>query len=303
MRLQTEVTFPPLTNKIDYSSKIFSIGSCFATEIGSWLREMRFEIVVNPFGVLFNPASIARALERIAEGRQFVEEDLFLQRDIYKSFELGSNFGELSKELLLTKANSALMEAKAHFESSHFIIITLGTSWIYRELEGGEVVANCHKERSDKFVREMIDGEKSASTLSPIMERYPDKEWIISVSPVRHFKDGARANQLSKAHLLVATELLEQEHSRLHYFPAYEIFMDQLRDYRFYAADMLHPSEEAINYIRSRFRDYAISKESEKRMAIIEKINRMRGHRALFPESKEYQKFQEKILYLESLLV
>lgn len=304
MKLQTEVEILPMENRFDYGDKLFAIGSCFAAEVGERLKELRFDIVINPFGTLFNPASIATALERVVSNTPFREEELFLQGEIYKSFELGSGFGEMEKSLLLKRANEALELAHNHFMESSVILITLGSSWIYKERSSGRVVANCHKERSDRFERHLLTAQESVELLSPLIERAPQKRWIFTVSPVRHFKDGARANQVSKSYLHIVTALLEERFpNSVSYFPSYEIVMDQLRDYRFFGEDLLHPSKGAVEFITSQFCKFAIAPHCSEKMEIIRKIERMRGHRPLFPQSKEYQKFIAKIEQLEQLLL
>lgn len=297
---QTLVDADPLKERILYDDKILFAGSCFASEIGSRMKDMRFKVVVNPFGVLFNPASIAGSIERLDQGIPFTSDDLIKSGDIYKSFMHGSEFASISEEEFLEKNNRILKTASIHFKESRWIILTLGTSWIYREKKSGLVVSNCHKLPSDNFLRESMSPNDIENTLAEIIERFPDKRWIITVSPVRHWKDGAAGNMLSKAGLIVASHALLKRFSNTFYFPSYEIFMDELRDYRFYADDMIHPSAQSVNYIWERFIKFAIDASCEPVMSLIASLNKMRQHRPLFPESKDYRQFLKKIEELEA---
>ncbi|MFA5713403.1 MAG: GSCFA domain-containing protein, partial [Bacteroidales bacterium] len=245
-------------------------------EMGTKMEQLRFNVIVNPFGTLFNPHSIAKAIERIGSMKSFVKEDLFFYDGYWRSFNHSTLFGEREQELFLKRNNDILERTSHHFKESKFIFLTLGTSWVFRNIESGEVVANCHKLPQSKFNREFLSYRESFELLAPLLT--PDKEWIVTVSPVRHLKDGAHGNQLSKANLLMAVDLLTKEGSHIHYFPAYEIFMDQLRDYRFYAADMVHPSHSATDYIWSRFCADILSPGSGEKMALISKLNSLKGH-------------------------
>ncbi|PKO96204.1 MAG: GSCFA domain protein [Bacteroidetes bacterium HGW-Bacteroidetes-7] len=297
---QTLVHTEPLKDRIKYSHKILFIGSCFANEIGNRMQNLRFKTIVNPFGVLFNPASIALSLKRIESETPFTAEELIKAGDIFKSFMHGSEFASTSEKEFLDKNNKLLTDTSLHFKESSWIVVTLGTSWIFREKKSGKVVSNCHKLPSEMFVREAMKAEEIEKVLSEIIERHPDKKWVFTVSPIRHLKDGANGNQLSKARLLLAVNALVERFSNVFYFPAYEIFMDELRDYRFYAADMIHPSEESVDFIWERFCEFTVDASCESIMSDITSLNRMKQHRPLFPESKDYRRFLEKIAELES---
>ena len=302
MNFSTKIEITPLDKRIDYSHKLLFMGSCFASEIGERLLSLRFDIRVNPFGVLYNPASIAMSLERLYNGRLFEENELIRSGDIYKSFMHGSEFAAMSAADFLEKNNAILREASDHFVKTEWVAVSLGTSWIYRLKESGEIVSNCHKLPSSFFSREILSVEEIVNSLSPIIERHLGKEWIFTVSPIRHWKDGAHGNQLSKAGLLLAVEALCAKYCNVHYFPAYELMMDELRDYRFYADDMLHPSSLAIDYIWGRFAEFAIATEAAPRMKKVAALNAMRNHRPIFPDSKEYKKFMDNIEKLEKEL-
>ena len=297
---QTLVVAEPLKERIKYSHKVLFIGSCFANEIGNRMQNLRFKTLVNPFGVLFNPASIAISLKRIESESPFTANELIKAGDIYKSFMHGSEFASSSEEEFLEKNNKLLSAASSHFKDSSWIVVTLGTSWIYKERRSGQVVSNCHKLPSDMFVREAMKAGEIEELLSEIVERHPEKNWVFTVSPIRHLKDGANGNQLSKARLLLATNALVEKYPNAYYFPAYEIFMDELRDYRFYAEDMIHPSDESVGYIWERFCEFALDASCESVMSDVTSLIKMKQHRPLFPQSEDYKQFLVKIADLEA---
>ncbi len=300
MNLQTIVNAEPFGHKISYRHKILFIGSCFASEMGSMMSKMRYRAEVNPFGPVFNPLSVALALERLENCTMFTEEDLFCQEDIFKSIYLSSEFATPTSGEFLIKNNERLSVASSHFRESEWIIVTFGTSWIYTQKSSGKVAANCHKLPSSDFFRSRLTIDQIFETISPFLDRSKDKKWLFTVSPVRHWKDGAHQNQLSKATLLLAVERLVEKHTNAFYFPAYEIMIDQLRDYRFYADDMTHPSGTAIRYIWERFRELCLEPSEEPLMKIVNKLNSMEDHRPLFPFSKEYKRFENEMKSLKT---
>jgi hypothetical protein len=256
IKLQTPVTDAANITGISYSDKILMTGSCFTDNIGRLLTNYGFDVCVNPFGTLYNPASVAESIKRLINGNEFRAEDcveIGAGDARICSFHHHTSFARKSKEEFMENANKRLAEASAFFKECNKVIITLGTSWCYRHIEKDIIVSNCLKRNAKEFVREFIPATETASLLKEIMDMCPDKEFIFTVSPIRHFKDGAHGNQLSKASLLLGINETGAE-----YFPAYEIMMDELRDYRFYAEDMCHPSEQAVNYIGERFLAWAL---------------------------------------------
>ena len=272
MRLYTEVSVPPLTRQFDGEAEIFALGSCFAGEIGSRLSESGFNISVNPFGTLYNPASVAAAAERLAACRPFTAADVIYSEALgrYNSFHHHTKAARTDAETFLRDANASLETASAAFRNADICIITLGTSWVFRHIASGMIVANCNKVPAREFKRERLTAEESARLISEIISQNPGKEWILTVSPIRHLADGAYGNSLSKAALLLATEAVVKNFPNAHYFPAYEIVTDELRDYRFYAEDMVHPSAQAAELVFARFMDYAFT------AAAVEAANRAR---------------------------
>ncbi len=276
MKLQTPVAEEPCKVNISYSDKILLIGSCFSDNIGGSLVNYGFDALVNPFGTLYNPASILAALKRLASGEEFDERDCVPMGSgsgLVCSFSHHTSFARAEAVDFLRDANAALRDAAAFFRDCNKVIITLGTAWCFRYVgtaqsrevvdsqHEGMIVSNCLKRDGKEFERFMLNFEECSGMLREIVEICGDsKEIIFTVSPIRHLADGAHGNQLSKSTLLLAVDGVSGEcdergacGARCDYFPAYEIMMDELRDYRFYAEDMLHPSQQAINYITERF--------------------------------------------------
>lgn len=286
--------------KLSYSDKILFLGSCFANEIGAIMKNLRFNVLVNPFGVLYNPASISDSLERLMSNRPFSEQSVIKCGDIYKSQYHSSEFAAMSMDELIANINMLLSEASSHFNESKWIVVSLGTRWIYRLRSNGVVVANCHKLPQDQFNREALTVEEIVELLSPYIAENPNKIWLFTVSPVRHWKDGAHGNQLNKAVLLLAIEKLQSKYGNILYFPAYEILLDELRDYRFYSEDMLHPSPQAVDYIWEIFKEILIDEPSLEFMKVVSKLNSMNNHRPFFPESQSYLMFDKERKELEA---
>lgn len=293
IKLQTPVTDELCKVGISYNDKILMIGSCFSDSIGQHLKDYGFNVMVNPFGTLYNPISILRSIERLSGRKatdpvtdasatygQFTEEDCVRigagdQR--WCSFSHHTSFARAGKEEFLENANARLQEARDFFASCDKVIITLGTSWCFRHTGTGNIVSNCLKHPAAEFVRERLSAAEVTDALrqiadlcgiySPAVGIKP-KQLIFTVSPIRHFKDGAHGNQISKSALLLGiddflcglpVDLSMDPHYHADYFPAYEIVMDELRDYRFYAEDMCHPSQQTVAYIRDRFLAWALS--------------------------------------------
>ena len=269
MKLQTPVTDEKCKVGISYSDKITMLGSCFSDNIGNQLSDFGFDVCVNPFGTLYNPVSILRSVERLIGGKHFTEEDcvqIGAGDERFCSFSHHTSFARSNKEEFLNNANEALDRARNHFAESNKVIITLGTSWCFRHNESHDVVSNCLKRPAGEFTRERLSPIETAECLKRIMELcketeaeegFRSKEFIFTVSPIRHFKDGAHGNQISKAGLLLGIEDA-LPYGPADYFPSYEIMMDELRDYRFYAEDMCHPTAQAVDYIRERFLNWAL---------------------------------------------
>jgi len=299
MKWQTKAEIGLSPNKISYDSKIIFLGSCFAQEIGNMMSRVSFDVNVNPFGVLYNPASIASSLDKLSNPSRYTKDDIIINGDIYKSLAHSSEFSDMTEEGLLNKINLSLDQSSRFFYDAEWVVITLGTSWIYRLRENGRVVANCHKLHSDCFERVNMSVMEIVDILAPHLEKNSKKKWLFNVSPVRHMKDGAHGNQLSKARLLLAIEELVNNFPNAIYFPSYEIVMDELRDYRFYASDMVHISKEGIEYVWERFAEFVFSHDTLVLLDDYKRLAIMKEHRPMFPESEEFAAFEKKKKELE----
>lgn len=285
MKLQTPVADDKCRVGISYNDKIMMLGSCFTDNIGKQLLNFGFDVCVNPFGTLYNPASIYESVLRLIQGTPFTEEDcthIGAGSERICSFHHHTTFARETKQEFLDNANQALKKASEFFKECNKVIITLGTSWCYRHLATDRIVCNCLKHPAAEFVREFLPSDQTAAILSSIISACKDKEFIFTVSPIRHFKDGAHGNQLSKSALLLgADSAIRANEKCADYFPAYEIVMDELRDYRFYAEDMCHPSAQAVDYIRERFLNWALPADEHTTLEANIKKFKQSCHRAL----------------------
>ena len=293
MIFHTEVNINPLNQTISYGDGLLFLGSCFADEVGGICRGLGFNALVNPFGVLYNPASIGQLVERLDSGSPFtLEEVIAVGEGQYCTFSHNTAFWQSDKQLLLETVNKGLKDAHERFLDAKWGIISLGTSWAFRHKETGLVVSNCHKLPARQFDREFLSVEQSEDCLAKMLQAHLNKRFIFTVSPLRHLKDGLHENQLSKAALLLAVDQVCKQFDNAHYFPAYEILLDELRDYRFYKEDMVHLTEQAIRYIWDRFVDFAIDPKEKPAMKAAAELKQMLQHRPLFPESEAFKKFE-----------
>ena len=285
MKLQTPVADDKCRVGISYNDKIMMLGSCFTDNIGKQLLNYGFDVCVNPFGTLYNPASIYESVLRLIQGTPFTEEDctqIGAGSERICSFHHHTTFARETRQEFLNNANQALKKASEFFKECNKVIITLGTSWCYRHLATDRIVCNCLKHPAAEFVREFLPSDQTAAILSSIISACKDKEFIFTVSPIRHFKDGAHGNQLSKSALLLgADSAIRANEKCADYFPAYEIVMDELRDYRFYAEDMCHPSAQAVDYIRERFLNWALPADEHSTLEANIKKFKQSCHRVL----------------------
>jgi lysophospholipase L1-like esterase len=303
MQFRTKINIIPNPNPIDYNSKIVSLGSCFAENMGDKFQYFKFQSSTNPFGIIFNPVSIERIIDRVVNDTLFTEEDIFFHNERWHCFEVHSDLSCASQEELLTSLNQILRKTKKQLQEATHVIITYGTSWVYRNIEKDAIVANCHKVPQKQFAKELLSvatiQESMENTIRLIQSINPNCNFIFTVSPVRHLKDGFVENQWSKANLITAIhDKLRTEICHLPpgiYFPSYEIMMDELRDYRFYAEDMIHPSQMAIDYIWKRFKETTISETSYSTMDAVESIQKGLQHRPFNPDSESHKKFESNL--------
>lgn len=260
--------------------------------IGKKLEYFKFQNLVNPFGILFHPAAIREFFEKVEQQSVFSDEDVFYHNELWHSFSAHSDLNTSQKGEILKLLNSAVKDALAFLKTASHVIITPGTAWGYRSLETGKIVANCHKLPQKNFTKELTEVEQDLKRSVEIIQSLnASAEIILTVSPVRHLKDGFVENQLSKARLISAVHNIVEATQKVHYFPAYEILMDELRDYRFYAEDMVHPNETAINYIWKNFIETWVTSEAEKVMKQVDTIQKGLSHRPFHENSAAHQKF------------
>ena len=297
MKLLTEVLIDKAENLIDHEEQLLLMGSCFAGNIGQKLIEYKFQANVNPVGILYNPLSIAQSMQKAIDNYQYTSEDLCRHEELYLSMDFHSDFSALDEKTALQKMNFSISELKKGIKKSNRIYITFGTAWAY--FEEGYCVANCHKFSASRFTRRRINVEEIVeeweSLINQIIVVNPAVQLVFTVSPIRHIKDGAQENQLSKASLLLAIDQLKTRFRQVNYFPAYEIMMDELRDYRFYKSDLVHLNEQAITYIWERFAQFSISTNSKKKNQKIEKFRSKVMHKAHFPCSAKHQAFLKQL--------
>lgn len=290
MELQTFVPIDRPDFQIDYGTRMMFLGSCFVENIGERLDYFRFSVDVNPCGIVYNPLSVADTLEMLLEGQPLGVPDLWRHNGLWGSFRHHGRFSAPDAGECLRKINTRLEESASHLRQADLLVITWGTAWVYTRRAGGQVVSNCHKFPASDFLRRRLTVEEIvetyASLLERLRERCPHIRVLLTVSPIRHWKDGAHGNQLSKAVLLLAAECLTERFDFVSYFPSYEIVMDELRDYRFYADDLLHISSQGILYIWERFRDHYITEEARALMKQVDKWKKILLHRPSEPDSE-----------------
>ena len=292
MLFHTEIKITPLEQTVSYGDGLLFLGSCFADEVGGICRGFGFDALVNPFGVLYNPASIAQSIERLGSGSPFTHKEVIsVGEGQYCTFSHNTAFWQPDEQKLLETVNNGLEAACERFLNAKWIVISLGTSWVFRHKEIGLVVSNCHKLPARQFDREFLSVEQSVGCLAKMLQANSNKQFIFTVSPLRHLKDGLHGNQLSKAALLLAVDQVYKQFDNAHYFPAYEILLDELRDYRFYKEDMVHPTEQTVRYIWERFTDFAIDPKEKPAMKAAAELKQMLQHKPLFPESVAFKKF------------
>ncbi len=306
MRFSTGVPIPKSNRPIDYNSQILSLGSCFAVNIAEKLDYFKFQNRCNPFGILFHPLAIHEIIRRSLSGQAFTGEDIVNHNDLWHSLDAHSELSHPNKETLLGHLNAALNDTRESLQSATHLILTYGTAWVYRYKTSQKIVANCHKIPQSQFEKELLSvetiAESIAQTIQLVRGCNPNCRIMVTISPVRHIKDGFVENQRSKAHLIAAIHSLGLE--AFDYFPSYEIVMDELRDYRFYASDMLHPNPTAIDYIWERFSETQIHTAAAPLMLEIDSIQKALRHKPFQADSVAHRDFlvklNQRIAHLQS---
>ncbi len=295
--LQPEVS----SFQIEHQSGVLCMGSCFAEHIAKRLKSYKFRTFLNPFGIVYNPMSITRGFDFLLENEKiFDENDLFQHLDGWHSFQHHGSFSHPEKEVALNQINSRLNEARLFFKNAQYLILTLGTANVFVHKKSGEVVTNCHKVPQQEFIKKELSVEEMVILMSDVLQKinnaFPNLKIITTVSPVRHIRDGLVENQVSKSKLLLTLHQVSKQYAHVSYFPSYEIMMDDLRDYRFYKKDMIHPNELAVDYIWGFFSKTFFPEKTIALNARVEKINMAVAHRPFHPQSAAHLEFKKKQL-------
>ncbi|MEW7290327.1 GSCFA domain-containing protein [Aquimarina sp. 2304DJ70-9] len=299
MNLQTKISLPTQGSKIDYESEILMLGSCFAENIGEKFEYHKFKNNINPFGILFHPKAIETFLWMASQDEHYVDSDLFYHNERWHCFDAHSSLSNSNQRQLLSDLNAALTLTKEKLQSATHVFITLGTAWVYRLKALDMFVANCHKIPQKEFEKSLLSIDDISQSLQNCMHLIKSlnssTQIVFTVSPVRHSKDGFVENNRSKSHLIAAIHQTISNSQNLSYFPSYEIMMDELRDYRFYGSDMIHPNETAIQYIWERFSSVWISEKAKKTMTRVEEIQKGVSHRPFNPNSEQHLTFLQNL--------
>lgn len=301
MKFRYEFDIKPLQEPITHRHKLLLIGSCFTENIGEKLEAHKFTIRQNPNGILFNPVSVAEALVDYVDGRHFTEEDLFQHNEAWHSWKHHSRFSGTTVKKALQNINNSFSNAHHFLKTCNYVFITLGSAWVYNLTEKaanakeGIVAANNHKAPSTWFERRLLTAQEVYAVLERAISRLsqfnPTLKFIFTISPVRHLREGVVENNRSKAVLITAVHSLVDNNDKLYYFPAYESVIDDLRDYRFYAEDLVHPNYFATQYVWEKLVDACMDEKTKGLMKEIAAINLAFRHKAFNPQSAQHQKF------------
>ncbi|MBK8442539.1 MAG: GSCFA domain-containing protein [Sphingobacteriales bacterium] len=304
---RTEIQPPATGFPIQHRHQVGLIGSCFSEHIGDLLELYKYQVLRNPFGILYNPHSIAESMEYWANDALFSAEDLVWHQEQWHSFKHHSDFSNASQTACLEHIHQTLLQQRAQVPQLHTLLLTLGSAYVYERRDTGEIVGNCHRFAQDFFVKRRLSVAEIAAVLQKglraLWQKNPTLRVVFTVSPVRHWRDGAHENQLSKSALLLAIDVLQQTFpAQVQYFPAYELLMDDLRDYRFYGADLLHPSPEAVQYIWQKFRQAFLSADDFSLLEQLEKLQKAARHRPRVRGTQQHLHFiHQQLLQLQQL--
>ncbi|MCE1198125.1 MAG: GSCFA domain-containing protein [Marinilabiliales bacterium] len=306
---RTEILPPVFSRKLSYQRTSLMIGSCFTENIGEYLKEHLMPVCLNPCGILYNPLSMARCMQLLMQETTYPESKLFLANERWQSFDFHGRYAHSDKQKAWESICQTLETGRSALKTASHLFLTFGTSWIYRDKTNGDVVANCHKLPASSFVRERVSPEEMATTWETILDELfwssPEIQVILTISPIRHLKDGSYENQVSKSGLFLLTDHLISRYGkdRVAYFPSYEFVMDELRDYRFYATDMIHLNEVALSFVQEKFDATLLDEESQTILKQISSILRAISHRPFQENSHGYrghlQRTQSEIRILQ----
>ncbi len=301
MKLTTEVSIPQSDVYIKHQNPILLIGSCFTESIGEKLNDYKFDVHVNPNGIIFNPISVVNSLKRIISNKTFTEQEIKEHNEKWFSFDHHSSFSSFNKDECLDQINGSLTKANEHIKKTKTIFITFGSAWVY-EYENNGIIANCHKIPNKEFSKRLLSVKEILSAFESVQEDLKEYNIVFTVSPVRHSKDGLHENNLSKSTLLLAINNLVEQNKNYSYFPAYELVIDELRDYRFFKDDLIHPTDLAVSFVWEKFSDCYLKESTVELINEIQKIKTAVRHKPFHYESKEHQEFIKKQMNLTDQL-
>ncbi len=300
MKFRTKIKIDPLKRLFNYRTKFVSFGSCFAAEIGDQMHRLKFNITVNPFGIIYNSDSIHHLLDLSLNERPINADDLIESQNQWHHFQFHGSISNQSKKALINQILTIQSATKRKLEEADVVILTLGTAFVFSRKVNNKIVANCHKIPSGEFSREIMAVESVLANLQDSIQllcsHRPGAEVILTVSPIRHIRDGLVENQRSKAVLLQAIHTIIDEYPGVHYFPAYEIMLDDLRDYRFYKSDLVHPNEMALEYIWERWQEFSLDDKSQLLTNQVGKIRKAAEHRFLHDNPEQQRIFAKNQL-------
>jgi hypothetical protein len=295
VKLQTQLPLEIQSPLIDYSSKLVLLGSCFAENIAEKFSYYKFQNEVNPLGVLFHPIAILDLLTRAHENNPYSEKDIFFSNGCWQSFQSHSRLNSISQTEILDHLNKALKSTQDQLKNASHVILTFGTAWVYEHIQSKTIVANCHKQPQKEFEKSILSIDQLQDTFNSIISILksfnPKVTVVFSISPVRHLKDGFVENNLSKAHLITALHSVINTTENTHYFPSYELLMDELRDYRFYKQDMVHPNQIAIDYVWEKFQPIWIDADVNPIMQEVNQLQKGFAHKPFNPLAEEHAIF------------
>lgn len=304
---KTTIELDEAAFSIKYQDNILSMGSCFAQNMAKKLQDLYYNVSINPFGTLYNPISIRNSLGLLLNNYEFDIDDLYCHNGLWSSFQHHSSFSSPNPVTALENINVELVKARTRLMQSDVLVLTFGTAWVFELKKTNQVVSNCHKLPANRFRRRRLTIPEIVEELGPLLEyikeKLPKLNIVLTISPIRHLKDGFTENQMSKSTLMLAIQEMVKRASFIHYFPAYEIMMDDLRDYRYYADDLVHPSNLAIDYIWEQFSEHYLEKKEASLRKNIGKVKRAVQHRSFNPTSDAHQKFlQQQLRAIDRIL-
>jgi len=298
--LRTEIEIQEISSKIRYSDKILSLGSCFSVEIADKIKSLNYQVLQNPAGITFNPRSIETTVKSIISGNSLPDTSLDLVNGLWSHSDFHGSYNGIDKDEVILNINNSIAKSYDFLKNVNFVFLTLGTAFVFQELASQKIVNNCHKRPNNLFERKLLSVSEIFNSLTDIktnLDAHSNNEvqYIVTLSPVRHIRDGLTENMLSKSTSLLAIQEFVKTFKSVHYFPSYEIMIDDLRDYRFYKNDYIHPNGLALQYIYQKFEKFGLGKSEENIRKMVSNIKKRENHKALFPDSQAHKDFLTKL--------